>query len=90
VRKFFRITYYLSGIFLFVLIAVIGYTQTRSFKSYLRNTLLLESRTALNGQLRFGSIDGNLLTGFTMDSVSVRGNADELLSSERIEFKYDL
>ena len=89
-RKFFRITYYLSGIFLFVLIAVIGYTQTRSFKSYLRNTLLLESRTALNGQLRFGSIDGNLLTGFTMDSVSVRGNADELLSSERIEFKYDL
>jgi hypothetical protein len=90
VRKFFRITYYLSGIFLFVLIAVIGYTQTRSFKAYLRNTLLLESRTALNGQLQLGSIDGNLLTGFTADSVSVRGYDDELLSSERIEFKYDL
>jgi hypothetical protein len=90
VRKFFRITYYLSGIFLFVLIAIIGYTQTRSFKTYLRNTLLLESRTALNGQLQLGNIDGNLLTGFTVDSVSVRGNDDELLSSERIEFKYDL
>jgi hypothetical protein len=90
VRKFFRITYYLSGIFLFVLIAIIGYTQTRSFKAYLRNTLLLESRTALNGQLQLGIIEGNLLTGFTVDSVSVRGYDDELLSSERIEFKYDL
>jgi hypothetical protein len=90
VRKFFRITYYLSGILLFVIIAIIGYTQTRSFKTYLRNTLLLESRTALNGQLQFGSIDGNLLTGFTVDSVSIRGYADELFSSERIEFKYDL
>jgi hypothetical protein len=90
VRKFFRITYYLSSIFLFVLIAIIGYTQTRSFKTYLRNTLLLESRTALNGQLQLGSIDGNLLTGFTVDTVSIRGYTDELFSSERIEFKYDL
>ncbi|MGD0591108.1 MAG: hypothetical protein ABSA44_09955 [Bacteroidota bacterium] len=89
-RKFFRITYYLSGILLFVLIAIIGYTQTRSFKTYLRNTLLVKSRTALNGQLQIGSIEGNLLTGFTVDSVSIRGYADELLSSERIEFKYDL
>jgi len=75
---------------LFVLIAIIGYTQTRSFKTYLRNTLLVKSRTALNGQLQIGSIEGNLLTGFTVDSVSIRGYADELLSSERIEFKYDL
>jgi predicted RNA-binding protein len=80
----------LSGILLFVLIAIIGYTQTRSFKTYLRNTLLVKSRTALNGQLQIGSIEGNLLTGFTVDSVSIRGYADELLSSERIEFKYDL
>ena len=89
-RKFFRITYYLGGIFLFVLIAIIGYTQTRSFKTYLRNTLLLNSRTALNGQLQLGTIDGNLLTGFMVDSVSLRGYADEILSSEHIEFKYDL
>lgn len=75
---------------MFVLIAIIGYTQTRSFKTYLRNTLLVKSRTALNGQLQIGSIEGNLLTGFTVDSVSIRGYADELLSSERIEFKYDL
>jgi hypothetical protein len=90
VRKFFRITYYLSGIFLFVIIALIGYTQTRSFKTYLRNTLLLESQKSLNGQLQFGSIEGNLLTGFSVDSVSVRGYDGELFSSEHIEFKYDL
>ncbi len=89
-RKFFRITYYLSGVLLFVLIAIIGYTRTRSFKTYLRNTLLLESRVAINGQLQFGSIDGNLLTGFSVDSVSVHGSDNEFISSEHIEFKYDL
>jgi hypothetical protein len=80
----------LSGILLFVLIAVIGYTQTNSFKTYLRNKLLNESQTAINGQLQFGNIEGNLLTGFSVDSVSIRGYTDELLSSEHIEFKYDL
>jgi hypothetical protein len=90
VRKFFRITYYLGGILLFVLIAIIGYTQTRSFKTYLRTTILHESRTALNGQLQFGSIGGNLITGFTTDSVSIQGLSGEIISSDHIEFKYDL
>jgi hypothetical protein len=90
VRKFFRITYYLSGILLFILIAVIGYTQTRSFRTYLRNTLLRESRTVLNGWFQFGNIEGNLLTGFTIDSVSVSGDTGELFSAGRVELKYDL
>jgi hypothetical protein len=90
VRKFFRIIYYFGGTLLFVLVAIIGYTQTRTFKTYLRTTLLHESRTALNGQIQFGNIDGNLLTGFTMDSLSIRGCDGECISSERIEFQYDL
>jgi hypothetical protein len=90
VQKFFRIIYYAGGVLIFVLIAVIGYTQTRTFKTYLRNTILKESRTALNGVLQFGNISGNLLTGFSVDSISVRGYSDELFSSDHIEFKYDL
>ncbi len=89
-RRFFRIIYYVGGVFVFILIAVIGYTQTRTFKTYLRNTILKESRNALNGELRFGEIEGNLLTGFSVDSISVRGYNDELLSSDHIDFKYDL
>jgi hypothetical protein len=90
VRRFFRIIYYIGGVLLFITVAVIGYTQTRSFKKYLQQTLLRESQSVLNVQLRFGRISGNLITGFTIDSVSLAGPADEPFSTERIQLKYDL
>ena len=89
-RRFFRITYYFGGILLFTLIALIGYTQTRSFKTYLRNTLIIESRTAINGQLHFGSIEGNLITGFKINNAMVCDSTTEILFAERIELKYDI
>ncbi len=89
-RRFFRIIYYLGGVLLFVLIAIIGYTQTRSFKTYLRNTLLHESNNAINGQLQLGSIEGNLVKGFSIRDVIVSDYVTELLSAESIELKYDL
>ncbi|MCX6120963.1 MAG: hypothetical protein NTX44_05045 [Ignavibacteriales bacterium] len=88
-RKLFRITYYIGGILLFVLIAIIGYTQTRSFKTYLRDLLLHESLTAINGELQLGVIDGNLITGFRVNDVIVTEGGVELLSAQRIELKYD-
>ncbi len=89
-RRFFRITYYLGGILLFVLIAIIGYTQTRSFKTFLRNTILQESLKVLNGELQLGVIDGNLVTGFLVHDVSVKSDTTTFFSAERIELKYDL
>lgn len=89
-RRFFRITYYLGGILLFVLIALIGFTQTRSFKAYLRNVLLLQSRSILNGHLQLGTIDGNLITGFVIHEVSIDESGTELFAAEQIELKYDL
>ncbi|MGD1044878.1 MAG: hypothetical protein ABR936_06070 [Bacteroidota bacterium] len=89
VRKFFRITYYIGGILLFGIIAIIGYTQTRSFKTYLRDLLLHESLTVINGELQLGVIDGNLITGFRINDVSVTGGGIELFSAQRVELKYD-
>ena len=88
-RKFFRITYYIGSILLFVLIAIIGYTQTRSFKTYLRDFLLQESTIAINGELKLGAIEGNLITGFRINDVAVTQHGIELLSAQRIELKYD-
>jgi hypothetical protein len=89
VRKFFRITYYICVILVFGIIALIGYTQTRSFKMYLRDLLLHESSTALNGELQLGAIDGNLATGFKVNGVTVTHGGIELFSAQRIEVKYD-
>jgi len=89
VRKFFRITYYICVILVFGIITLIGYTQTRSFKTYLRDFLLNESSTALNGELQLGAIDGNLATGFKVNGVTVTHGGIELFSAQRIEVKYD-
>ena len=89
VRKYFRITYYLGGILLFIVIAAVGYTQTRSFKTYLRDFLLHESLTAINGEVQFGAIEGNLVTGFIVNNVTITEGGTELFSTQRIELKYD-
>ncbi len=89
-RKYFRITYYIGGILLFGIIAIIGYTQTRSFKTYLRDLLLHESLSAINGELQLGAIEGNLLTGFRINGVTVTEHGKKLFSTERVELKYDL
>ena len=88
-RKYFRIIFYFGSILLFVLIAIIGYTQTRSFKTYIRDLLLHESSTAINGELQLGTIEGNLITGFKINGVTVTEQGIELLSAQRIELKYD-
>jgi hypothetical protein len=88
-RKYFRITYYIGAVLLFVSIAAIGYTQTRSFKTYLRDFLLRESLTAINGELQFGTIEGNLITGFKINNVTITEGGTTFLSAQRIELKYD-
>ena len=88
-RKYFRITYYIGCILFFVLIAIIGYTQTRSFKTHLRDFLLQESLTAINGELQLGVIEGNLITGFRINGVTLTESNIELLSAQRVELKYD-
>jgi hypothetical protein len=89
VRKYFRIIYYFGGTLLFILIAIIGYTQTRSFKTYLRDLLLHESLNVINGELQLGVIEGNLITGFRINGVTVTEGGIELLSAQRVELKYD-
>lgn len=88
-RKYFRIIFYFGSILLFILVAIIGYTQTRSFKTYLRDFLLHESLTAINGELQLGVIEGNLITGFRINGVTVTESGNELLSAQRVELKYD-
>lgn len=88
-RRFFRITYYLGGVLVFIVIALIGFTQTRSFKSYLRNVLLLNAHSALNAQIQLGVIEGNLVTGISLHDISMTESGTEIFSAERIELKYD-
>ncbi len=48
-----------------------------------------ESAALINGELQLGAIDGNLITGFRINNVTVTECGIELLSAQQAELKYD-
>jgi autotransporter translocation and assembly factor TamB len=89
VRKFFRTTYSVAVILLFLAVAVLGFTQTKVFHSYLRNELIETIARQFHGELSLGSVQGNLFTGFQVDDVILRLNGEPIMTVKRLEAKYD-
>lgn len=89
VRRFFKTTYSLAVIVLFLAVAVLGFTQTRVFRSYLRSQLIEIVRKELHGELTLGTIDGNLFGGFRVDNVVLRKDGEAVLTVQSAEARYD-
>jgi hypothetical protein len=83
VRRIARATYHAGVIFLFVLVAIAGFTQTRAFKSYLRDQILEQASKALLADLSIGSVDGNLITGFVLHDIQLSISGEPVVSSEQ-------
>ncbi|MBI4428338.1 MAG: hypothetical protein HY562_04395 [Ignavibacteriales bacterium] len=88
-RRFFRITFYFGVAALFLGVALLGFTQTRYFRTYLRGIILQSYPQYINGTVQFDRLEGNLITGTTIHNVVVTRDSMEIFSSERIEIKYD-
>ncbi len=88
-KKFFRITYYTGITIVFLLAAIVGYTQTRGFRASLRGYILSHYQPVLNGTLSIGRIEGNLITGIRLYDVSLRNADSSIFMAERIEFSHD-
>ncbi|MCX6145498.1 MAG: AsmA family protein, partial [Ignavibacteriales bacterium] len=88
-RKFFRATYSVAVIALFVAAVVLGFTQTKLFRSYLRTKLVQMVTNDLHGELALSSLEGNLFTGFQVENVVLRRDGEPVLTVERLEVKYD-
>lgn len=89
-RKLFRATYYLGGSLLFLAIAVVGFTQTKTFRSYLHGILTDAVATELHAELRMGRLEGNLFTSLRVDSVRLSVAGRPFLHADRLEARYDL
>jgi hypothetical protein len=89
VRRFFKTTYYLAVIVLFVVVAVLGFTQTKVFRSYVRTMVLDAVKNELHGELTLGPIEGNLFTGFHVDDVILRKDGEPVLTVQSIHARYD-
>ncbi len=90
VRKIRIIAVYgLAGLALFVLLAG-AFTQTQVFRDRLRAFALAQLSTALNAEVRMGEIRGNIVTGFSVDTVGIDVEGQPLFRLARLELSYNL
>ena len=88
-RRFFRTTYGVAITVLFLVVAVLGFTQTKIFRPYLRGRLVETVASQLHAELTLGTLEGNFLTGFHVEDVTLRRGGETVLTVKRLEAKYD-
>lgn len=90
VLRVFKILAYLVTTVL-LLLAVAGIlSQTSYLRNMFRSFLVSTISKNLNGTLRVGAVGGNMIGGFTMDSVVVEQDGLEVIRIDRIDCSYEL
>lgn len=88
-KTIFRTTYYSAVVLLFLLIAIAGLTQTKTFRASVRSMVLDELNTVFHASIAFGELQGNLITGFSIPDLVLQLDGRTILSAERVEARYD-
>ncbi|MBI4548813.1 MAG: translocation/assembly module TamB domain-containing protein [Ignavibacteriae bacterium] len=84
-----KIAAYAGGFLVIALIILAGISQTSFFRDRLRAILSSALSNNINGSLYLGKITGNLITGFTIDSIALYNENDLFLSTATVTFRYD-
>ena len=89
-KKLFKILAYgLLGLVVFLLVLA-GATQTQVFRDGLRAFALSRLDSLLDAEVQLGTITGNLVSGFSIDHLSIRVRHEYLIVAERLDIRYDL
>ena len=90
VKRFLRIVLYGLGGLLVLLLLLTGISQTQFFRDRLRAAALANLHSLLDADIELGSLTGNLLTGFSVDSISVVSRGELFFSAGRLDLRYNL
>jgi uncharacterized protein involved in outer membrane biogenesis len=88
-RKTSKILIYTCSTVLVILLAAVGFTQTGLFKQTLRSTLYKLAGSNLNASVFIGDIKGNLITGFSVDTVAMYVNNAPFVEAGNVVVRYD-
>jgi hypothetical protein len=81
----------LSGLFLLLIIAAgIGYTETATFRSMMRDFIVETVDSNLNGHLTIDRIDGNIFSGWKISGVTLVDDHGPVAEIESIVLRYNL
>lgn len=90
VRKLSKILLYtLLGVF-GLLLLLAGGTQTQFFRDKLRAEALSRLDSIFVAQVHLGEVTGNLVTGFSVNGLSIKIQNDTLIVVDRLDMRYSL
>ncbi len=90
VKKLVRIALWVCGGGIALLLSIAVVTQTQFFRDRLRSAVLGQLDSLLNATVYLGEIRGNLVTGFSVDSVSLALEGVPVVTAGRVDLGYDL
>jgi len=89
-KKVSKILLYFFLTFIVTVLVVATYTQTGAFRSNVRSALYEIIKNNLNASVYLGEISGNLVTGFTIDTVLIYVDNAPFIECGRIGVKYNI
>ncbi len=71
--------------FLLIFIILFGFSQTQSFRDYLRDTIVEEFDSTINGSLKIESIEGSIFTSLKLNNIQLYSQFDTIASINKLE-----
>jgi hypothetical protein len=88
--RLFRLTALTGLVFLLLFAGGIGFTETASFRSLLRDFLTETADSTLNASLSIESIDGNIFSGWKLSGVRLADEHGSIAEIRSIVLRYNL
>ena len=86
-HKIVNVFLYIGIIILILFLIAFGFSQTSTFRNYLRQNITSIANKELNGHLSIGEIDGTIFTSLILRNTVVNMGPDTLLNAKVIEVK---
>ena len=75
------------SIFLFLLIVFFGFSQTKTFRNYLKNQITTLVSESINGELKIESLEGSILSSVILNNSVLFSGKDTLFNAEELVVK---
>ena len=76
----------ISG-FLFLLIIFFGFSQTKTFRNYLKDQITQNVSETINGELKIDSIEGSILSSIILYNTQLISNSDTIFTADELAIK---
>lgn len=77
----------LAALLLFLLVVFFGFSQTKTFRTYLRNEIIADVSNSINGNLYIEKIDGSIFSSLILYNTILSSPDDTLLYADEISIK---